>query len=285
VSRSRQTAARERIADVIIDLYQRVDRNATVKRVLRRIGVASHLTRAHKVLLAELLADTYSTSVAGIDVTYHSVSPGEAYMHSQVLKTELPIVRRVLDDLDPEDVFWDVGANVGMFTCLAAARLPGGRIHAFEPHPNNADRIEDNLSLNDRSATVHNVALGSDPGTAELSGRSGDVGEGTHSLGLRGGESTIEVDVQTGDGVVTDGAAAPTVMKIDVEGAELRVLRGLADTIDGGNPSLIHCEVHPKALERFGDTAEEVYGFLEDHGFEYVHLHDRGDQHFVRAVR
>jgi hypothetical protein len=75
----------------------------------------------------------------------------------------------------------------------------------------------------------------------------------------------LDVEVWPGDQLVGD--EPPTVVKIDVEGAELSALRGLSRTLSNDVCRLIYCEIHPAALAERGNSATNVRECLREHGF------------------
>lgn len=129
-------------------------------------------------------------------------------------------------------VVYDVGANTGFYTLLAARRAgPDGAVHAFEPNPRNLAPLREHVRLNrfDR-VTVHPVALADRAGEMAFS----DSGSFTGRLTEQG---ALRVAVATLDQIAGERRAAPpTVMKIDVEGAELSVLRGGRELIERHRP-------------------------------------------------
>ena len=119
---------------------------------------------------------------------------------------------------------WDVGANAGFYT-LAFARLAGtsGRVHAFEPLAENVDHLLAHLRLNRiGNATVVQAALG------ETEGESGFRVARSNSMGRLAPEATgYLVPTLTIDGFLArHPESRPDLLKIDVEGAESRVLAG-----------------------------------------------------------
>ncbi|WP_197075843.1 FkbM family methyltransferase [Halostagnicola sp. A56] len=202
----------------------------------------------------------------------------------------------ILNHLEPDDVFWDVGANAGIYTCLAAAKLQSGHVLSIEPNPNNVDRIQENLRLNGLSAAVHERALMAtrDEGVLQIyeDANAGAFGFlSTNGSSVENESLTVEptasvhVETTTGDALVEDGSPAPDVMKIDVEGAELEVLKGMEETI-AAEVRVIYIDVITS--DDFYDrpvAADEVYDWLDRHGFEIDRLWDWDGGHFIRCER
>ncbi len=161
----------------------------------------------------------------------------------------------------PGSVVWDVGANLGFFSLLAA-RL-GASVEAFEPLPGAAAALRSNVALNgmDGAVRVHERAAGAAAGRAPLL----VVDEGSWShLAVRGPHlravGTVEVEVAALDELALP---APAVVKLDVEGSELAVLQGMRATLAAARPAVI-CELHA--------TNAEVTEFLEDAGYAVENL-------------
>lgn len=158
--------------------------------------------------------------------------------------------------LRPGDVVWDVGANVGHYTAAFAARVgPAGHVVAFEPSPANFARLEQREELQ----TLHNVtalclALGSQ--TGELPFEQGADALGATSRIVGGAEvagdgashavpGTLFVPVARGAELVASGRArAPTFIKVDTEGHELEVLRGLDGLLEQPALRVLCIEMH-----------------------------------------
>jgi FkbM family methyltransferase len=122
--------------------------------------------------------------------------------------------------------FVDIGANIGIYTLVVAARLaPRGRILAIEPDPETCRRLRTNLALN---ALAHvrtlQVAVGERPGTLHLHRHVGNRGENELSHAASIGSEPVAVR-PLADLLRETGCTAPEVMKIDIEGFEEPVLR------------------------------------------------------------
>ncbi len=155
------------------------------------------------------------------------------------------------------EVVIDAGCEWGDFTCLAVRS--GSHVIAFDPSTDNVRRTEELLTANGFRAEVHAAALGRRSGSIHLS-RAGD-----RTLSIRGSGETQEVPVRS-----LDELALPSVrlLKVDVEGMELDVLRG-GETMLGRDRPKIIVEVHGKSM------AEEVGQFLGAAGYSLVRLGPR----------
>jgi FkbM family methyltransferase len=133
------------------------------------------------------------------------------------------------------DVVWDLGANAGIFT-LVASRIVGqkGRVFAFEPQPRNVDALRRHLELNGfRNVDVWPCAVSDQVGEARFDDSGGS------SQGFLSDRGQIVVPTVTLDSLMATGELlAPRVIKIDIEGAEHRALRGAERTIDACRPAV-----------------------------------------------
>ena len=151
----------------------------------------------------------------------------------------------IIEALRPNDVFWDVGAHVGYFSVIAS-RIVGrdGAVVSVEPSPVNLAYLRRNLRLNRvDNARVYALALGSQETRLQLSTRSG---RGTHKIHHMG---DTNVRVETVDTLISRGAPPPNLIKIDVEGFEIEVLRGSSSCLAVWRPKLL-LAVHSAELER-----------------------------------
>lgn len=135
-------------------------------------------------------------------------------------------MRFVLDILQPEDLFVDVGANIGSYTILAA-KVCNARVIAVEPDPGTSRALRRNIAINGIAGSVHVVeaALGASGGRVSFT-----VGLDTvNRVAQTGDLNTREVALRTLDEVL-DGEV-PRIIKIDVEGFEAEVLKGASATL------------------------------------------------------
>jgi FkbM family methyltransferase len=162
----------------------------------------------------------------------------------------------------------DVGANVGYFTLLAAARVgPTGQVVAVEPSPPAADRLESTVREN-RISQVRLVrcGLGRAPGEVVLY----DPLPDNHTPTMLGdpGAPGRAVPVRTLDELTNSlGLARIDLLKVDVEGYEPEVFAGAAGLLAAGRVRAVLCEFNEHWLTRAGTTGEAVYRDLIGYGF------------------
>jgi FkbM family methyltransferase len=176
-------------------------------------------------------------------------------------------VQSVLDaTLRPGDRFVDIGSNIGMFTLHARSLIgASGKIDCFEPNPECVRMLREHLEINDiQNVTIHACGLAETAGEMRLNLPSSHSGHATFA-DVAQPLGAIEVRVCIGDDLLMDGRRVD-VIKIDVEGFELNVLRGLQRTLQAWNPILITelLEVH---LHRAGTCAAAVAELLGGLGY------------------
>ncbi|WP_336360124.1 FkbM family methyltransferase [Haladaptatus sp. ZSTT2] len=214
------------------------------------------------------------------------------YQRVTTLFGEEDILAALLADLDGDEVVWDIGANVGIYACFIANKLTTGIVVGFEPEPVNEARLHANLEANAPSERwqTSSVALTDDDGPGRMASaddraKGAEAGAGHHYLAPDG---WLPVECRRGETAITEGVPAPTVLKIDVQGAEMKVLEGMGDAL--ADVSLIYAELHTeKCPQRYGTTVEEVEQFLTDAGFTLTNLGtpagSREGVYYVRAAR
>lgn len=183
---------------------------------------------------------------------------------------EQPMQETVISNLSAGDVFFDVGANIGFFSLIAARRVGAeGHVYAFEPVPRNVVAIRRSAQLNDLAMIrVFSEAVGAKTGRAELLLAHHIGGAALASVGappdMRG---RMQVDVVTLDDAVTRrGLRPPSLVKIDVEGAEIDVLRGMTEIMRRFRPKIIY-EVDDATREGLACKARNIAAFMTGAGY------------------
>jgi FkbM family methyltransferase len=155
---------------------------------------------------------------------------------------------------------FDAGANIGVFTVLQGKR--GADVYAFEPNPDSYRRLQQNVSANCLGDRVHLLpsALGDAHGTGTIRVVDGGTTGGIVSTNDEAGDQGAPVTITTLDQVVTAASVKRIdLLKIDVEGSEVLVLRGAQRSL--GIVERVIIEYHSRDLLR---SVEEI---LVDNGF------------------
>lgn len=139
-------------------------------------------------------------------------------------------------EIKPNSVFFDIGANVGYFSLLAAKLSePKGRVYAFEPLPRNIKFIRKHIALNHLAEriSVIEAAVSDKSGSAHF-----DPGAST-AMGHIASKGQLEVQLVSLDDLYSKGQLpVPDYMKVDVEGAEYEVLNGARKILQTERPIL-----------------------------------------------
>jgi FkbM family methyltransferase len=202
---------------------------------------------------------------------------GEMYQGTHSME----VVHALRHLLEPGDIFIDVGANIGYLSAVAADRVgPSGRVVAFEPVPIYAACVRRLASENPQlQIDVVMKAVGEEEGRADIDVSSiGNIGWNTMVRGLMPDShraESIQVDVIRLDRTLDAlGVKTPTLIKIDVEGYELSVLKSMIGLWERGERPLIICEVNPYAFELAAASADQIGRLVGRHGYRSLDLLD-----------
>lgn len=183
------------------------------------------------------------------------------------------------------DVVLDAGANVGAYTMLFAQWAgASGRVFAFEPDPIAYAGLQKHIALNGMIDRVTPVAAAVADGRAmNLRLALGDS-SGISRLVQPGEDDAVsptrtrDVSAVSIDQFCAEHRLTPSVIKIDVEGAELAALRGARSTIAGAGPDLqLFVEMHPHLWPRLGLSVDDLRGECEAQGLVAEALDGRGE--------
>jgi FkbM family methyltransferase len=185
--------------------------------------------------------------------------------------------------LRPGMVVVDVGANIGMYAMLSArAVAPGGRVFAFEPVPGVYSRLIENLTISGiGNVAPHQLALSDTRGTAPLYlGRNDSMGS------LYRAQTSAMVEVATealDDFLEREEVTAVDAVKIDAEGAEMRIIRGMRRLLARSDRPMLLVEHNYNALRAAGSSANELFTAIVGHGYA-PHVVERGQLKRVQAL-
>ncbi len=174
----------------------------------------------------------------------------------------------------------DVGAFCGYYTVLASRLVgPEGHVHSFEPHPASFAYLVRNISINGcRNVIPTNVAVTAETGTGNLVL---DDDADHHWLSTSAGDTGIVVrTVSLDDYFKLAGWPPIHMIKIDVEGSEISVLKGMLELNRRSRKLSVILEFDMKNLTRVGDTRESLVSTLRDLGFTRGYIIERGMRPF-----
>lgn len=189
----------------------------------------------------------------------------------------LPLIR-------PESVFFDIGSYYGYYALRAAQR--GARACAFEPASANYQRLAQNVALNPKvRCEIFPIALSDSVGTVAMSvAQEGNRGTGRIGAPSDGSVVTENVATTTLDKFVRDnGIDRVDALKLDVEGAEWKVLTGGAETLARCRPAML-MEYNPPCLRRFGVEGEALLQLVRTMGYELWRARAGGRVKFQRLA-
>jgi FkbM family methyltransferase len=175
------------------------------------------------------------------------------------------VIEEVRRRLMPGQVFVDGGANIGLFTLLAASAVGAtGRVFAFEPAPGALHYLRDNVRLNGFDwVEVNGVALSDSEDIHEFVDLGLASGFSSFAPEEVGGTRLSVKTVRLDDAVPSPEAV--DLVKLDLEGAELAALRGAPRLLAAGVPFIV--EIEEEHLERQGATAGDLFRVFEMAGY------------------
>jgi FkbM family methyltransferase len=165
------------------------------------------------------------------------------------------------------DVFLDVGANIGVYSLLAASLVGDeGSVHAFEPNERTYARLIENKALNQcHQLHCHRLALAGDNQPRAMTDSGDDC---TASFAFSSASASAAVDCVALDEFLRDTTFA--MAKFDIEGAEPIALGGSRAHLNRGNPPVLQLEMDGYS-RRFGVSTDQLMAQLMDHDYRFAH--------------
>lgn len=207
-------------------------------------------------------------------------NPGESCPELALGTYEVPIQNIFAQYLHQGDVFYDIGSNVGFFSIIAA-QLVGdrGKVYAFEPGQENANSIRHNARLNKfKQIEVIEKAVSHSSGSGQLLLAQYSGGHALATADIPpdlAGEVTVDL-VAIDDLIAQNKIAPPNFVKVDVEGAELDVLKGMKQTIQTHQPTIIY-EIDDGDRTAYERKYQELADFLESLNYQVTQTEDSYD--------
>ncbi len=230
--------------------------------------------------LKELVADqpkVVPVNYGARDVLLYVDSKKEHWRASNTLEA------KVLDFLQKlitrPAVFYDIGANIGLYSLIIARMDPAIQVHAFEPEPYNYQKLVRNIQLNRLpNITPHLGAVGAKKQLGQLYLSGQGVGQGRHSLLKPAAKTYTPTVVWDLDSFIAEKKAPPPdFIKIDVEGYEIEVVKGMGKLMKTKKPTLI-IEVHHQLIRK-----EELYKLLKKRHYTVELIEQQKKRDFICA--
>ncbi|NBO33250.1 MAG: FkbM family methyltransferase [Actinobacteria bacterium] len=200
-------------------------------------------------------------------------SAGDLYFHMYGEYTEFrvrttltkePETIQWIESMKPGEHFWDIGANIGVYSCFAGLR--GVLVSAFEPSPTNFWLLNQNVQIN-RLSRVRclPVAVAGNTGLVGFTVDLTPAAAGVNQVnGLADGLQTQSYCLD--DLVQMGGLKTPNHLKVDVDGIELIILRGGTSILHSEELSSVMCEVD----ESDSETTNQIHDLFRAAGFSSV---------------
>ncbi len=174
--------------------------------------------------------------------------------------------------LEPGQVIVDIGANIGYYALMEAKIVgPSGKVYAIEPVSENVDILIRNVKINDyKNVDVYHLAIGSTEGLSKiyLSDR-----RNWHSMiNNDDNDRSEEIQVVRLDTFLLN-KLKPDLVRMDVEGFEGEIIKGMVDTLSSTRNMKLFIEVHPHIMKK--DDVVLFFKTLENAGYEVIVAADR----------
>lgn len=238
--------------------------------------------------LERILRTGYRTvlSLVQSEMITHEANGAQAeFYRTDFMPSSLPersVTEDLIDNLSTDDIFYDLGANRGLYTCLVGDVVENGVVHAFEPNPIAISDLEQNIQHNNLSSrvTVHQKAVSDSGKDIPFLLRFESTGNTlqTTTVDKEDGETITVESINLDDYIEENNLPQPTIMKMDIEGAEVDALKSLEKSLE--DCRLVYCEVHENMI----DSSDSVLpaDLLYDHGFDQIdELFERNDSHYI----
>ncbi len=202
------------------------------------------------------------------------------YIFGTLISEDLYTTKFLIKNLKEDDVFYDIGASYGFFTLLAQEFITTGEIHSFEPNPAIFELLRINADIKNFPNTYLNgIAISDKKDIVEFYDRQSTGYSFTSTLIKKANlddYNLIKVKSERIDDYILNHKP-PTIVKIDVEGAEEMVLKGSLNLIKNYNPLFI--------IEIFNDNPYfEAVKILKNFGYSAFYLNKNGDLQLIEDI-
>jgi FkbM family methyltransferase len=248
---------------------------SVLKPLAARLGIlewrnARARARHHVQIAAAYPAEFFETAIRGRQLRFRTESPREkVWFHSRYKTGDLhepAATEALLARIRADDNFLDIGSYFGWYSCVAAVAAPKGRVLAVELDQDNFSVLAYNVAYN-RLWNIETVQAGAFDSNQDVRVPRDPFSVSPERAIATGAEAGgVAVRAIVLDDMLEAKGFRPSFVKIDVEGAETAVLRGLRKTLQRDQPTLL-VEIHSEKLRGFGSSTGEVVELLGGLGY------------------
>lgn len=264
-----------------IHLIKRFTYNPHISRLVWRLHVAGVL-RSVYYWLNRPKDDVIHTSIGEASAAFVVHTPWElrSLDPSGDMGKERHVLEKVLSLSKKGDVIYDIGSNFGIYTILLANSVgPTGYVAAFEPEEQAYTHLLANIDLNGLSnVRAFRLALSDSNREEKLFLQHTGASRLNLPTVVSGGHEFVTL-IKGDDLVEEENLIPPRIVKVDVEGHEGAVIKGLSKTLARPECQIVLCEIHPPLLPE-NDSADQILSFLKSIGFNKIEILQRGTSEF-----
>ena len=235
----------------VLDTACRLLYRGKLKELIMKYELNDSLRETYWKVYKIFVDKRVKVSVNGAESVFHISTYPEYRVVSALQGEERPIMQEIIDNIREDDIIWDIGANIGTFSCTIGDKLNDGNVFAFEPYPPNVEKLKNNLILNSIDSEVMPLALSDESGkitfhvvhTKKAGTQQGSIA--SDYADIHNTKEKVNVSCTTGDQLVANGKIpTPNIIKIDVEGAANKVITGISKVLESQKCRLVIVEPH-----------------------------------------
>jgi FkbM family methyltransferase len=246
-----------------------------MRNLLRKIYLKATASSQATCSNPDLSLSPNTVDFKGVPLVFASSSGMERWRIKTIYVKEPETINWIRDLVGEGDVFYDIGANIGIYSLLAAVSVGRhGHVYSFEPHAFNFTRLVTNISANNLNEIITplSCAIGRDVCLLDFNYKSLEPGAADSQLGtlmdmnaeIFNPEFIEAKACETIDHLVFGyGLKAPTHIKIDVDGNELDILRGMEECLVVHKPKSVQVEINKR-------YKADLFGFMHQCGYQEV---------------
>lgn len=215
-----------------------------------------------KHLYIQLLPEYIEFSIAEIDgefstsIINHESSLDPINNIRHIYYTEYDVISRFTHDINEDDLFFDIGANLGVYSVFAGKEVDTGKIISFDPQPKITRALYQNLDRNCEKYELYQIAASDESGFAKMDPEFSAGSDIKSDSGLNVKTERME------EFIIQSETEAPTIVKIDVEGAEIEVLEGFGNLLT--EIEILYIEIHSQSNEEIMQLLRSNFEKIEE---------------------